>query len=79
MAFFGINMGQSIVMLILMFIIPPLSPISTVVTTESGKVISSTGGNGNAQTIFLLAWYLILSIVFYLGSRYIMTKKLNLD
>ena len=45
-AFFGINMGQSIVMLILMFIIPPLSPISTVVTTESGKVISSTGGNG---------------------------------
>lgn len=78
-AFFGINMGQTIVMLILMFIIPPLSPISTIVTTESGRVISSTGGSGNAQTIFLLSWYLILSIVFYLGSRYIMTKKLNLD
>lgn len=78
-SFFGINIGQTIVMLILMFIISPLNPISTVVTTESGKVISSTGGNGNAQMIFLLAWYLILSLAFYLGSRYIMTKKLNLD
>ena len=33
-SFFGINIGQSIVMLIVLFIVPPLSPISTVVTTE---------------------------------------------
>ena len=78
-SFFGINIGQSIVMLIILFIVPPLSPISTVVTTESGEVISSTGGNGTAQMIFMLAWYLVLSVVFYFGSRYILTKKLNLD
>ena len=78
-SFFGINIVQTIIMFILMFAIPSLSPISTVVTTDSGAVISSTGGSGNAQTIFLLSWYLILSIVFYLGSRYILTKKLNLD
>ena len=65
--------------LIVLFIVPPLSPISTVVTTESGEVISSTGGNGTAQMIFMLAWYLVLSVVFYFGSRYILTKKLNLD
>ena len=78
-SFFGINIGQSIVMLIVLFIVPPLSPISTVITTESGEVISSTGGNGTAQMIFMLAWYLVLSVVFYFGSRYILTKKLNLD
>lgn len=78
-SFFGINIGQSIVMLIILFIVPPLSPISTMVTTESGEVISSTGGNGTAQMIFMLAWYLVLSVVFYFGSRYILTKKLNLD
>ena len=78
-SFFGINIGQSIVMLIVLFIVPPLSPISTVVTTESGEVISSTGGNGTAQMIFMLAWYLVLSVVFYFGSRHILTKKLNLD
>ena len=78
-SFFGINIGQSIVMLIVLFIVPPLSPISTVVTTESGEVISSTGGSGTAQMIFMLAWYLVLSVVFYFGSRHILTKKLNLD
>ena len=78
-SFFGINIGHSIVMLIILFIVPPLSPISTMVTTESGEVISSTGGNGTAQMIFMLAWYLVLSVVFYFGSRYILTKKLNLD
>lgn len=78
-SFFGINIVQSIVMLIIRFIVPPLSPISTVVTTESGEVISSTGTNGTAQIIFMLAWYLVLSVVFYFGSRHILTKKLNLD
>lgn len=78
-SFFGINIGQTIIILILMFVIPPLSPISTVVTTESGEVISSTGGSGNAQMIFAHVWYLLLSVGFYLGSRYILTKKLNLD
>ena len=78
-SFFGINIGQTMILLILMFVIPPLSPISTVVTTESGEIISSTGGSGSAQMFFVLAWYLLLSIVFYLGSRYILTKKLNLD
>ena len=78
-SFFGINIGQTMILLILMFVIPPLSPISTVVTTESGEIISSTGGSGSAQMLFVLAWYLLLSIVFYLGSRYILTKKLNLD
>ena len=58
-------------MFILMFAIPSLSPISTVVTTDSGAVISSTGGSGNAQMIFTLIWYLLLSVGFYLGSRYI--------
>ena len=78
-SFFGINIGQTIIMLILMFVVPPLNPISIVVTTDSGEVISSTGGNGTAQMIFMLAWYLVLSVVFYFGSRYILTKKLNLD
>ena len=78
-SFFGINIVQTIIMFILMFAIPSLSPISTVVTTDSGAVISSTGGSGNAQMIFTLIWYLLLSVGFYLGSRYIMTKKLNLD
>ena len=78
-SFFEINIEQSIVMLIILFIVPPLSPISTVVITESGEVISSTGGNGTAQMIFMLAWYLVLSVVFYFGSRHILTKKLNLD
>lgn len=78
-SFFGINIVQTIIMFILMFAIPSLSPISTVVTTDSGAVISSTGGSGNAQMIFTLIWYLLLSVGFYLGSRYILTKKLNLD
>ena len=77
-SFFGINIVQTIIMFILMFAIPSLSPISTVVTTDSGAVISSTG-SGNAQMIFTLIWYLLLSVGFYLGSRYILTKKLNLD
>lgn len=75
-SFFGINIGQSVIMLILMLAIPPLSPITSVVTTESGEVISRTGGNG---IVFMLVWYLLLSAGFYLGSRYILTNKLNLD
>ena len=78
-SFFGINIGQSVIMLILMFILPPLSPITTVVTTDNGEIISSTGGNGTAQVLFMIVWYLVLSVIFYLGSRYILTKKLNLD
>ena len=77
-SFFGINIGQSVIMLTLLLAIPPLSPINTVVTTESGEIISNTGG-GVASMISILILYLLFSVVFYLGSRYILTKRLNLN
>ncbi len=77
--FFGINIVQSILNAILVLCIPGLSPISTMVTTEKGVVVSSSGGNGYAAMIFTLVWYLILSVLFFLGSRYILSRKLNLE
>ena len=77
--FFGINIVQSILNTILVLCVPGLSPISTMVTTEKGVVVSSSGGNGYAAMIFTLVWYFILSVLFFLGSRYILSKKLNLE
>ena len=77
--FFGINIVQSILNTILVLCVPGLSPISTMVTTEKGVVVSSSGGNGYAAMIFTLVWYFILSVLFFLGSRYILSRKLNLE
>lgn len=77
--FFGINIVQSILNAILVLCVPGLSPISTMVTTEKGVVVSSSGGNGYAAMIFTLVWYFILSVLFFLGSRYILSRKLNLE
>lgn len=79
LSFFGIHIVQSILHTVLILCIPALSPISSTVMAEDGIVISSTGGNGTATMVFSMIWYLLLSILFFLGSHYMLTRKLNLE
>lgn len=78
-SFFGINIVQTIIILILIFVLPPLNPVTTEIATDGSEIISYAEGNESILMIFVLIWYLLLSIGFYFGSRYILTKKLNLD
>lgn len=71
-SFFGINIIFSLVSTILMFVVPAWSPVT----------YETNGLTGSQQTgLFLcyLALYLVCSVLFFLGSRYILSKKLNLE
>ncbi|HIX29505.1 MAG TPA: hypothetical protein H9858_07435 [Candidatus Blautia stercoravium] len=82
-SFFGINIGLSVVQTLLCFLIPGLNPFSIIVSSGSadGSVITqaSLGGNKLALMGFSLAWDLVFAILFFLSSRYILSKKLNLQ
>lgn len=71
-SFFGINIVFSIISTILMFVVPTWSPV----TYETSTM---TGSQQNGLFLCYLLLYLICSIIFFLGSRYILTKKLNLE
>ena len=68
-SFFGINIVFS---LILMFVVPAWSPV----TYETSAL---TGSQQNGLFLCYLVLYLVCSVIFFLGSRYILSKKLNLE
>lgn len=68
-SFFGINFISGILNTILILLIPPLRPFSN----------TSAPGVGIPSLVFSIIWYVVLSVLFFLGSRYILSKKLNLD
>ena len=81
-SFFGINIGLSVIRTLLCFLIPGLNPFTTMVSSGTdGSVITQTslGGNELALMGFSLAWDLVFAVLFFLGSRYILSKKLNLE
>lgn len=70
--FFGINTIFSLISTILMFEVPAWSPV----TYETNGL---TGSQQNGLFLCYLALYLVCSVLFFLGSRYILSKKLNLE
>ena len=70
--FFGINTIFSLISTILMFVVPAWSPV----TYETNGL---TGSQQNGLFLCYLALYLVCSVIFFLGSRYILSKKLNLE
>ena len=70
--FFGINTIFSLISTILMFVVPAWSPV----TYETNGL---TGSQQNELFLCYLALYLVCSVIFFLGSRYILSKKLNLE
>lgn len=71
-SFFGINTIFSLISTILIFIVPAWSPA----TYETSPL---TGSEQNGLFLCYLALYLVCSVIFFLGSRYILSKKLNLE
>lgn len=77
-----VNIGLSVIRTLLCFLIPGLNPFTTMVSSGTdGSVITQTslGGNELALMGFSLAWDLVFAVLFFLGSRYILSKKLNLE
>ena len=76
-SFFGINIILSIVSTIIMFAVPGWS--------STGSVSVTTAANGgfiggeNSIFLFTFVWNLALAVLFFLGSRYILSRKLNLE
>ena len=76
-SFFGINIILSIVSTIIMFAVPGWS--------STGSVSVTTAANGgfiggeNSIFLFTIVWNLALAVLFFLGSRYILSRKLNLE
>lgn len=73
LSFFGLNIILAFVNTMITFIIPGLSPFMQTITQSNVSVYSGR------LMIFTLVWNLLCSVLFFLGSRYILTKKLNLD
>ena len=74
LSFFGLNMVLSFLNTMITFMIPGLSPFMQAnITSDNLAVYSSR------LMIFTLVWNILFSVIFFLGSRYILTKKLNLD
>lgn len=79
-SFFGINIGVSILNSLLLLLIPSLNPFAVTVTVSAEEATTVSGSTlGTPMMIFSIIWGLVFSIIFFLGSRYIMSKKLNLD
>lgn len=74
LSFFGLNIVLSFLSTMITFIIPGLSPFMQANLTQDNLSIYS-----GRLMIFTLVWNILFSAIFFVGSRYILTKKLNLD
>ena len=74
LSFFGLNIILSFLSTMITFIIPGLSPFIQVNLTQDNLSVYS-----GRLMIFTLVWNILFSAIFFVGSRYILTKKLNLD
>ena len=84
LSFFGLNIFLTIVQTLIL-LIPGMSALGseTYVTSASGLSVTVNGVPASAQgvvpLIFSLVWSIVLSVLFFLGSRYLLSKKLNLE
>lgn len=76
-SFFGINILLSIVSTIIMFAVPGWSSTGAVSVTAAAN--GGFIGGENSIFLFTFIWNLALAVLFFLGSRYILSKKLNLE
>lgn len=74
LSFFGLNIVLSFLSTMITFIIPGLSPFMQTNLTQDNLTVYS-----GRLMIFTLVWNILFSAIFFVGSRYILTKKLNLD
>ena len=74
LSFFGLNIVLSFLSTMITFIIPGLSPFMQANLTQDNLSVYSV-----RLMIFTLVWNILFSAIFFVGSRYILTKKLNLD
>lgn len=74
LSFFGLNVVLGFLNTLITFIIPGLSPFMQANFTQDNLSVYSS-----RLMIFTLVWNVLFSIIFFVGSRYILTKKLNLD
>lgn len=74
LSFFGLNIVLSFLSTMITFIIPGLSPFMQANLTQDSLSVYS-----GRLMIFTLVWNILFSAIFFVGSRYILTKKLNLD
>ena len=74
LSFFGLNIVLSFLSTMITFIIPGLSPFMQANLTQDNFSVYS-----GRLMIFTLVWNILFSAIFFVGSRYILTKKLNLD
>lgn len=74
LSFFGLNIVLGFINTMVTLIVPGLSPfMQENITPDTISVYSSR------LMIFTLTWNILFSIIFFIGSRYILTKKLNLE
>ena len=76
-SFFGINIILSIVSTIIMFAVPGWSSTGSVSVTAAAN--GGFIGGENSIFLFTFVWNLALAVLFFLGSRYILSRKLNLE
>lgn len=76
-SFFGINIILSIVSTIIMFAVPGWSSTGSVSVTAAAN--GGFIGGENSIFLFTFIWNLVLAVLFFLGSRYILSRKLNLE
>lgn len=74
LSFFGLNVVLGFLNTLITFIIPGLSPFMQANLTQDNLSVYS-----GRLMIFTLVWNILFSAIFFVGSRYILTKKLNLD
>lgn len=75
-SFFGINIVFSLLSTILMFVVLAWSPVTYETSALTG---SQQNGLFLCYLVLYLVLYLVCSVIFFLGSRYILSKKLNLE
>jgi hypothetical protein len=74
LSFFGLNIVLSFLSTMITFIIPGLSPFMQANLTQDNLSVYS-----GRLMIFTLVWNILFSAIFFVGSRYILTKKLNVN
>ena len=74
LSFFGLNIILGLLNTMITLIIPRLSPFMQANLTQDNLSVYS-----GRLMIFTLVWNILFSVIFFMGSRYILTKKLNLD
>ena len=83
LSFFGVNIILSIIKTIILFLVPALNPFtisfSSDMATQEMVTSSDLSFSGLPIIGFSLLWDLIFAVLFFLGSRYIISKRLNLQ